>query len=192
MVQMLRRNGLFPSTDVTFEEGARVGGREIHTEGTFRELLRLERKRAVRSHRRSILMLLQCGALDGRAGQAQVAIGKAVGPLADATRDTDIMGWYSTGQMMGVIFTEIGASCEDSATQTLLHKVGAALSQALSDDEMNGLRVAVSTFPVAAEHPSAEETAQFTLYRDLVGNGRFSETAVAGSDRVLGLDPVIG
>ena len=192
MLHILGRNGFSPSTSARFDGGDRAGGREIYTQGAFREMLRLERKRAARSQRRSILMLLQCGALDGKPGQSQASIKRAVGPLAGATRDTDIMGWYSTGQMMGVIFTEIGTSCEESATQTLLNKVGAALSRALSSEEMNGLSVAVHTLPEATDQPLAEEAIQFTLYRDLVGIGRLGDTPATGCGQVLGLDPVIG
>src|ERR1700729_1247517 len=59
----------------------------------FLTMLRLERKRTERSHRRFVLMLLEaCGLLKTNPNQNSFA--KVVAALSDSIRETDIKGWY--------------------------------------------------------------------------------------------------
>lgn len=188
---ILRRNGHSQVSLGQPQDGKLPCAREIHAQDSFREILRLERKRAERSQRRSILMLLRCCDADGHACKAPNAVSKALGPLSDAMRDTDIIGWYWTGHMMGVIFTEIGKSHEKSAEKTLLNKVAAILNRTLNPEEMCTVHLAFQAFPDAGDHRIAEGTIEFVLYRDLVGSDG-AETLASGAGRALGLDPVIG
>jgi hypothetical protein len=77
----------------------------------FVTMLRLERKRTERSHRRFVLMLLDAsGLLKGR--RNRTTFDKVVMALSNSTRETDIKGWYKDDSVIGVIFTEIGRQKE--------------------------------------------------------------------------------
>src|SRR5208283_4014021 len=83
----------------------------------FLKLLCLERKRTERSGRRFMLMLLDPGSLL-KAAKAPV-MPKLLSAIAKSTRDTDLMGWYKEGAVIGVIFTEIGGSDDKSIVRQL-------------------------------------------------------------------------
>src|SRR6185503_11086575 len=72
----------------------------------FTAMLCIERKRAERSGRRLVVMLLDSRNFLEHAshpGETE-EIWRA---LSSATRDTDIKGWHRDGRVIGVIFTEI-------------------------------------------------------------------------------------
>src|ERR1700733_13042025 len=105
----------------TMQNGARAkissrppveGSDSIHRfldQELFTTMLRLERKRTERSHRRFVLMLLEARSLL-RVGEEQGAFDKVVAALSHNTRETDIKGWYKDDSVIGVIFTEVGAA----------------------------------------------------------------------------------
>ena len=75
-------------------------GLEILDQELFLTMLRLERKRTERSHRRFVLMLLESLGLL-KAGKEQGAFDKVVAALSHSTRETDIKGWYKTNPLSG-------------------------------------------------------------------------------------------
>jgi lipopolysaccharide/colanic/teichoic acid biosynthesis glycosyltransferase len=74
----------------------------IVSEGTFTELLTLERKRAERSGKAFMLMIAEL-----QAGPGAAILGKLLPAITSATRDTDITGWFAEGSALGTIFTEM-------------------------------------------------------------------------------------
>jgi hypothetical protein len=189
MWHLLRRNRAGKPAQARLAAGEQPQLRAFHTQTEFRELLRLERKRAERSQRRSIVMVLRCCDHDGSC-KAPGAIKRVAGPLVEATRDTDIVGWLSTGHMMGVIFTEIGVAQEKSVAKTLFDKVGTVLSQALSAEQLSAIRVALQAFP-DGDNRIAEGKVEFNVYPNLAEDGG-AVPVIGGGDRELGLNPVIG
>ncbi len=85
-------------------------GSEMLAEERFVKQLALERKRAERSGRSFVLMLLDPSRLL-REESREEAIGRIVSALAQSIRETDIRGWYAES-VIGVIFTEIGTADE--------------------------------------------------------------------------------
>ena len=100
-------------------------------EELFVRMLRMERKRTERSHRRFVLMILEGGDLLKAADQEET-LDKVLRALSQATRDTDIKGWYRHGHAIGVIFTEIAAAEEKPVVRSLSGKVTDALYDTLS------------------------------------------------------------
>lgn len=113
---------------------------------SFVRVLRLERKRTERSHRRFVLMLLEARGLFN-SGASRDAVDRVVRMLAHATRETDIKGWYRQDSIIGVIFTEIGASDGMSIANALLKKVSNTLCATLSIEEINELKLSVHVYP---------------------------------------------
>jgi lipopolysaccharide/colanic/teichoic acid biosynthesis glycosyltransferase len=130
----------------------------------FMTMLRLERKRTERSHRRFVLMLLEaCNLL--KAGEEQEALDKVVAALSHSTRETDIKGWYKDDSVIGVIFTEVGAAEGKSIANALLTKVTNALCATLSIEQINEIKLSFHVFP---EHSNGTGgPTDSTLYPDL-------------------------
>lgn len=111
----------------------------------FVKLLHLERKRTERSGRRFVLMLLDTGDLM-TSGRSDV-LTNLLSAIGQATRDTDLRGWYKEGSVIGVIFTEVGSATDKSVVQALSNKVTDVLYEALSIPDVNNIRLSFHVFP---------------------------------------------
>jgi lipopolysaccharide/colanic/teichoic acid biosynthesis glycosyltransferase len=111
----------------------------------FMKLLCLERKRTERSERRFVLMLLDAGNLLKQA-KAPV-MPNLVSAISQSTRDTDLMGWYTEGAIIGVIFTEIAGNEDKAVVQSLSAKLTGSLRETLSPQEMNEIKLSFHIFP---------------------------------------------
>ena len=112
----------------------------------FLRMLCLERKRAERSRKGFVLMLLESGTLlsTARNGKTLETIRAA---LDHSTRDTDIKGWYRDKTVLGIIFTEIALDEGRELAKLLLSKVTNALCAALNLEHLNLIRITVHAFP---------------------------------------------
>lgn len=111
----------------------------------FIKLLCLERKRTERSGRRFVLMLLDPGTLLQKAKSP--VLPRLLSAITHSTRDTDLRGWYKEGAIIGVIFTEIGASEEKDIVQALSAKLTDSLYGNLSIQEVNEIKLSFHVFP---------------------------------------------
>jgi|SRR4051812_24854590 hypothetical protein len=104
-------------------------------EGSFRQLISLEKSRSKRSGKPRMLMLFNVS----KASQ-EVAKGEPLAKIASAisasTRETDILGWYESGSTLGLMFTEIGSSVNSSL---IADKVTQALRESLTDAQFAGV-----------------------------------------------------
>lgn len=111
----------------------------------FMKLLCLERKRTERSGRRFVLMLLDPGSLLKSAKMSVAA--NLLSAITQATRDTDLKGWYKDGSIIGVIFTEVGGGQDQTIVRALSTKITDSLYDALSVPEINQIRLSFHVFP---------------------------------------------
>lgn len=127
---------------------------EILSQGEFARALVLERKRSGRSGMPFVLVLLRAAEpLNGPA--TGEALGKILGALQTATRDTDVKGWFEDGSCLGVIFTEIGEACE-KATEILSEKVRNALDSTLGSGQAEELGLSLCVYPETPAERTAE------------------------------------
>src|SRR3989337_1713828 len=80
---------------------------EVLSQEPFLRILCLEQKRTERSRRRFVLMLLESTSLLTR-GSKKDTLERILDTLSKSTRQTDVIGWYKEGSVIGTIFTEIG------------------------------------------------------------------------------------
>ena len=128
----------------------------------FMRQLCLERKRTERSRRHFVLMLLEC-----QASKKAEALEKVCRALLHSTRETDIRGWYKEGDVIGVIFAEIGAAEGTSVANALLSRVTLALSNTLSIEQINEIKISFHVFPEEWGQTGPGSQADSTLYPDL-------------------------
>lgn len=141
-------------------------GSEILDEKAFQRMLCLERKRAERSSRRFVLMLLDVTGLLNN-GSTPKVLQKILQALSAATRETDIKGWHQDGTVIGVIFTEIGDAEGKVITAALSNRITQTLDAALGSTEVRGIKLAFYVFPEDAAVSGMDEWAQSPLYSDV-------------------------
>jgi len=142
------------------------GREEVLLEESFRSMLTLERRRAERSRKPFVLMLLDASAfiLEKTADRFMTRVCSV---LLKSTRETDLIGWYETGVVLGVIFTEVSTEAEKPITDILHSKVLHALHEELDRKVTAGLVVTTHLFPENAVGDKGEKVADSRFYPDL-------------------------
>ena len=135
-------------------------------EPLFLQALCLERKRAERSRRLFVLMVLHLGERVENSYGADV-LSKSGGAISSLIRDTDIPGWYEQHSAFAVIFTELGAAGKTSALSALRERVTATLRSTLRTDELPHVHLSFHCFPEDWQDHETALPAIVQLYPDL-------------------------
>jgi lipopolysaccharide/colanic/teichoic acid biosynthesis glycosyltransferase len=152
------RGPSFPLRELVLEGG------NVLKEEAFRTLLLLERRRAERSRKPFILMLLTLPP----ASKKREALGEVGDVLAKFIRESDLIGWYEHEAVLGVIFTEIGSgSSGGSVVDTLKSKVLAALGENLDPSMALELVLTFHLFPEKWDKERPDGGADVKLYPDI-------------------------
>jgi exopolysaccharide biosynthesis polyprenyl glycosylphosphotransferase len=127
----------------------------------FHRALYQERKRRERSRRSMYLMLIDVMRIPEEVqGEAVRMISRR---LASLTRETDLKGWYSEGQVIGVIFTEFNAF----DNQAMLTKIKNDLERCLPPDHMKMIDYSIHEFPREQDVERFERPTHQVLYPEV-------------------------
>jgi hypothetical protein len=105
---------------------------EAYQEGAFRHFLTIERKRAERSGRSMLLLLVEVK--PGRSGEGLVEPSLAArlfSALSDCVREIDFIGWYRTGRVAGAVLTQGSAAPGQDVSQQIGERVAQVFSERL-------------------------------------------------------------
>jgi exopolysaccharide biosynthesis polyprenyl glycosylphosphotransferase len=138
-------------------------GEEILEETTLHTMLMLERRRAERSRKPFVLMLLDSSAVPKNGNGSKFAE-QLTSVVCNATRETDLIGWYEAGSILAVIFTEINLEGKNPITEVLRSKVVAALRENLDHKVAPKLVVTVHLFPESWDQERPDRVADIKLY----------------------------
>jgi lipopolysaccharide/colanic/teichoic acid biosynthesis glycosyltransferase/GGDEF domain-containing protein len=120
--------------------------RGLYHDRYFNEILCLERKRAERSRKPFLLMLLDikklCNVAENN-GKNNGIIKKIVNTLKFSVRDTDITGWYNHNSILGIIFTEMNEIDKDF----LKKKIYDNLCKVLQKDNIDRIKISLHIYP---------------------------------------------
>ena len=146
---------------------ASVADRSALREEDFLRVIWHEQKRAERTHKPCLLMLVEMEEefpLERNRG----ALGTILSALSTATRETDVTGWYQDNCVVGVLFTEIMFEDGASIVTKVMTRVSEALRSRLSSRHFNQACVSFHLFPGerGAQIPALVENP--ALYPDLV------------------------
>jgi lipopolysaccharide/colanic/teichoic acid biosynthesis glycosyltransferase len=130
----------------------------------FVRMLRLERKRCERSGESFMLMLFEAPELF-QATTGMFLAREISRAISASTRETDILGWYEQGSVLGLIVNEIGLSACSNAT-LVATRVSLALQETLSPEVLADLKLRVRIFPEESDDERGDGR-EFTFYRDL-------------------------
>jgi lipopolysaccharide/colanic/teichoic acid biosynthesis glycosyltransferase len=145
-----------------------ISAREVNRleEDTFHTMLALERRRAERSRKPFVLMLLDAHSLFQNSVATRL-LEQLTSAVLSATRETDLIGWYKKGAILGVIFTEVSLSEKHPVTQILLSKVAKALHDRVGRPYASKIVITAHLFPENSSHDGSDSVADVNLYPDL-------------------------
>jgi len=149
-------------------DGAQQEQEEVLVESVFHSMLTLERRRAERSRKPFVLMLLDANLENGA---AEEILWQAVDIVVASKRETDLVGWYKQGAILGVIFTEVSLEGELPITETLRIKIESAFIKHLGRDRAAKIAVSLHIFPESWDKNSTGWVADSKLYPDLKRKG---------------------
>lgn len=134
------------------------------TEEVFQNVLMLERRRAERSGRPFVLMLVHSNDQNDRGRQI---LEQALPILISNTRESDLVGWYRESATLGIIFTEMTVEGKAVIAETLLQKIGSALLEMLGAESCAQLAVSVHVFPEDWDQEKSDRPVDSKLYPEL-------------------------
>jgi exopolysaccharide biosynthesis polyprenyl glycosylphosphotransferase len=134
-------------------------------EEMFHALLSRECRRAERSRKPFVLILLDSRAVHKKGNGANF-LKRIMSLVSDATRETDIIGWYEEGLILGVIFTEINLEGKGPITELLYSKVVAALWDNLDHALASNVAVSVHLIPESGDMHSPDRVSDIKVYQD--------------------------
>jgi lipopolysaccharide/colanic/teichoic acid biosynthesis glycosyltransferase len=141
--------------------------REVLAEDVFRRFLCWERKRAERSGKSFLLMLVDAGRVL-QANRNQRALTRILSALSCSTRETDIAGWHREGAILGVIFTEVLRTERNALQNLVLSKLIEALHVGLGAEWADQIHFSFHFFPEDWDKPGVSPLADEKLYPDLL------------------------
>lgn len=119
---------------------------DVLAEDVFRRIFCWERKRAERSDKCFLLMLVHVKKAHQSSKNERI-LSEIVSALSSATRETDIAGWYREGDILGVIFTELGSGNWEAKQNLACSKVITSLRARLSPEQIDRIRITSHFFP---------------------------------------------
>jgi lipopolysaccharide/colanic/teichoic acid biosynthesis glycosyltransferase len=122
-------------------------GDDLHivSEAMFRGVLVRERKRADRSNGAFTLLLLEINA-----DLTSLAWRHAFEALAAAKRETDVIGWFERGRVVGLLLLDAGVT-DAPACRALENRVRGELAKRLKLASMAGVSIGVHAHPAPLE-----------------------------------------
>lgn len=138
----------------------------VFREEEFHAMLTLERRRAERSRRPFVLMLVDSHAVDKNLAEADF-IERLTSVVSSATRETDIIGWYDDGVILAVIFTEINSEDKIPVSEVLYSKLVTALQDCFDHRLVSNLIVTVHLFPQSGGGHRLGRVADIKIHQDL-------------------------
>lgn len=127
--------------------------RVVLNDEIFRDVLVRERNRAERFGEPFVVLLL--GLKDPASPYVAAVWSQTLAAVSGVVRDTDVVGWVTRGQVLGVILTEMGAS-DESMARDLESRIRRELTDRLDTRTLAGLSLRLH-FNVPSDKKAAAE-----------------------------------
>jgi len=137
--------------------------RILLNEDAFVSMLYLERRRAERTQKRFVLVLMDVSRILGD-GQKIRTIQKIAAGLSGATRETDIIGWYVENNLIGIIGTEVGEAPQTVIQERFIHKLREICEVAVGKEKAGMVSVSFHFFPEEIGETDKDHSANIALY----------------------------
>jgi lipopolysaccharide/colanic/teichoic acid biosynthesis glycosyltransferase len=140
------------------------GEEEVLVENVFHSMLTLERRRAERSRKPFVLMLLDANLENGA---AEEILRQSIGVVVSCKRETDLVGWYKRDAILGIIFSEVNMEGDLPITETLRAKMETAFVKHLGRERATKIAISLHVFPESWDKDGSGWAADSKLYPDL-------------------------
>ena len=138
---------------------------EVLAEDVFHRMISLERKRSERTQRPFVLLLMDTGNNLPTEKNGRILL-DILRSLQAATRETDVMGWYESNSVVGVMFTEI--TLDNSLIfSTILSRISDVFRDRLTIEQFSQIKFSFHLFPEEWDPSSPERPSNPALYPDL-------------------------
>lgn len=137
--------------------------RILLNEDAFLSMLYLERRRAERTQKRFVLVLMDVSRVIAD-GQKIRTVQKIASGLSVATRETDIIGWYLEDSLIGVIGTELGEAAPELIQKRFIAKLREVCELALGKEKVAAISVSFHFFPEEVGDADRDHSANIALY----------------------------
>jgi exopolysaccharide biosynthesis polyprenyl glycosylphosphotransferase len=140
---------------------------DILAEDLFLGILCLDRKRAERSGNKIILMLLDVEDAV-QTPRKEAVISGVINAANAARRETDPAGWYRSGTILGIIFTEIREDDANATANILADKVKESLVLNLAPSDLRYVHLSTHVFADDSDKDKRTRPATPAFYPDLL------------------------
>lgn len=121
------------------------------SEVDFHRMILIEQRRAERSGKSFLLMLLEVSEHTFGRKNSLIVNQRILSALSPITRETDVIGWYSEGTVVGLLFTEINLEELSSITAVIMNRVSKKLKAHLSAQQFSQVSLSFHVLPEADE-----------------------------------------
>jgi GGDEF domain-containing protein len=121
------------------------GSGEAYNEDAFQYFLEVERRRAELSNRPFLLMLIEFRKASSTADREidVVTAAQLFSILSRCVRETDFIGWYREGRIVGAVLTQHGDADREQLSDVVRRRVSGALEGFFSLEQVLGLQARV-------------------------------------------------
>jgi lipopolysaccharide/colanic/teichoic acid biosynthesis glycosyltransferase len=144
--------------------GAPIGREDILSQPVFHAMLTLERRRAERSRKPFVLVLVDSHAIQ-KSWKTVADIQQMSEAVSESVRESDLIGWYEGRSVFGVIFTEVNT--DQVNVQLLCSKIATAIRETIGHQYASKCIITAHVFPDHGDHERNDEIADRKLYPDL-------------------------
>lgn len=166
----------------------------ILPENLFLGILCLERKRAERSNKKLLLLIIDAEEAIKNGSSAEV-LRVIIRSANAARRETDLAGWYKHGAVLAILFTEFGSLENATTVDTLLDRIRRELAHGLAPESFRQVHVSVHIFADQDKGQGLNGSENPAFYPDLLRSDDSKKAAivlkrvmdVVGSAAAIGL-----
>jgi exopolysaccharide biosynthesis polyprenyl glycosylphosphotransferase len=141
--------------------------RMLLNEDAFVSMLYLERRRAERAQNRFVLILVDVQKIVSGISGKERTVQMLAKSLSEATRETDIIGWYLENSLMGVIGTELGKASNEIVQKRFLDKLRNIFESTLGIEMSSSIEVSFHFFPEEYGSGANDHSANIKLYPEI-------------------------
>lgn len=163
------------------------GVRVVLDEKSFQRMIAIERKRTERTKEPFLLMLLDSGKYP-ESESNEAALAAMATALLQASRETDVVGWYKDGSAIGVMFTGLQISDKNTILSTIMNRVKTIFKDELVFNQFTQVSLSFHLFPDDWDQDDTGRPSNPALYPDLMipGQRRKSLLIVKRAIDILG------
>src|SRR5215475_9326038 len=142
-----RRSKLDVRAHVSLPDMGNTPARMLLSEDAFVSMLYLERRRAERASNRFVLVLVDVTKNFSGFTNRERLVQKLTKSLNEATRETDIIGWYVENSVIGIIGTELGDASNEVVQQKFVERMRNIFEVKMAWQKSASISVSFHFFP---------------------------------------------